>query len=177
MPSYPESKKEFCKKPKYIIVAVAVAVVLASVIVFFIGFAVGRAKSSDGVSPQPRVVWCPNKWILHQDTCLYRSNEEKNWTSSQTFCSLHNASLARIGNEEKDLMRFVMLLRGKDPLWIGLMREPNQPWKGPHGEKATLEVLGNGGDCAYLNDEAKASSSKCDIEHHWLCRKTDPSKT
>ncbi|KAF7235096.1 C-type lectin domain family 2 member D [Varanus komodoensis] len=34
-----------------------------------------------------------------------------------------------------------------------------------------LEVLGKGGDCAYLNDEAKASSARCSIEHQWICIK------
>ncbi|KAG8127776.1 hypothetical protein E2320_014653, partial [Naja naja] len=34
-------------------------------------------------------------------------------------------------------------------------------------------VLGDGGDCAFLNDEGGASSSRCLNLHHWICSKPD----
>nr|XP_020671467.1 C-type lectin domain family 2 member D-like [Pogona vitticeps] len=111
---------------------------------------------------------CPPLWIMFEGKCYYFSKEGKNWTSSQTFCSSYGASLARITTNEKD---FIMWLKGKTPYWIGLGRDRDQSWKWINGENATLEVIGNGGDCAYLVDDFKASSSRCNTEHSWICQR------
>ncbi|XP_066469171.1 C-type lectin domain family 2 member D-like [Tiliqua scincoides] len=113
---------------------------------------------------------CPHNWVGFQGRCYYFSREEKNWTSSQSFCHSQQASLARIESEQKD---FINLFKLKYTYWIGLRRKPGQPWKWLNEEKATLPVMGDGGDCAYLNDEVKASSSRCSTEHHWMCSKAD----
>ncbi|XP_015681309.1 C-type lectin domain family 2 member D-like [Protobothrops mucrosquamatus] len=113
---------------------------------------------------------CPPDWIGHQMKCFYFSDEEKNWTASQEFCSLHNASLAIIEKEERD---FVQRYKGSTPHWIGFKRDPDQDWKWINGNASTLTVLGNGGNCAFLNDEGKASSSMCRTVHHWICSKPD----
>ncbi|XP_066469820.1 C-type lectin domain family 2 member B-like [Tiliqua scincoides] len=112
---------------------------------------------------------CPYDWIGYKGKCYFFSKDERNWSSSQNFCVSHNASLAKIENEEKD---FVMRYRGKDSFWIGLSRNPGHPWKWTDGENATIEVMGEGDNCAYLNDEAKASCSRCNIEHLWICIKS-----
>ncbi|XP_039197785.1 C-type lectin domain family 2 member D-like [Crotalus tigris] len=113
---------------------------------------------------------CPPDWIGHQKKCFYFSNEEKNWTASQEFCSSYNASLAIIENEELD---FVQRYKGSSPHWIGFKREPGQDWKWINGNASTWTVLGDGGNCAFLNDEGKASSSMCRTAHHWICSKPD----
>lgn len=46
---------------------------------------------------------CPPGWIGYQGKCFFFSDEERNWTAAQDFCSLYNASLAII--EKEDLVR------------------------------------------------------------------------
>ncbi|XP_042311755.1 C-type lectin domain family 2 member D-like isoform X2 [Sceloporus undulatus] len=112
---------------------------------------------------------CPPDWIAHHEKCYHISKEEKDWNSSQIFCNSHGASLVNIETEEKD---FLMLLRGKDIYWIGLRRDPGQPWKWTDGENCTIEVMGgDGGNCAYLDDEFKPSTSICSQSHRSICCK------
>ncbi|XP_044285721.1 C-type lectin domain family 2 member D-like [Varanus komodoensis] len=111
---------------------------------------------------------CPPDWIGYQEKCYYYSKHEQNWTSSQDFCSSFRASLAVIDNPE---MEFVMRYKGKDSFWIGLRRAPGQSWKWTSGDNSSLQVIGDGGDCAYLNEDASASSSRCSTKHHFLCSK------
>nr|XP_020634155.1 uncharacterized protein LOC110070780 isoform X2 [Pogona vitticeps] len=92
-------------------------------------------KPSGGDVPLPHhSPPCPPRWIWYQGNCYYFSKEERNWSSSQDFCSSHHASLARITNEEND---FIHLLKGRDPFWIGLRRFPGQPWTWLNGDIAT----------------------------------------
>ncbi|KAL8213024.1 UNVERIFIED_CONTAM: hypothetical protein K2H54_060248 [Gekko kuhli] len=112
---------------------------------------------------------CPNDWIGHKGKCYYVSEKEGNWSSSQSFCSAHGAFLAAIEDEEKV---FVSRITHNRPSWIGLYRDLGQPWQWTNGENSLPEVIGEGGNCAYLNDEGKASSSRCSTEHHWICRKS-----
>ncbi|XP_053156462.1 C-type lectin domain family 2 member B-like [Hemicordylus capensis] len=113
---------------------------------------------------------CPHDWIGYRGKCYYFSVREQNWTASQSFCSSQDASLASIRNEEEN---FVIRNKGKHPCWVGLRRDRDQTWRWLDGKNATLKVLGEGGDadCAYLNDEAKPSASRCIIEHRWICSK------
>nr|XP_020633108.1 C-type lectin domain family 2 member D-like [Pogona vitticeps] len=128
-------------------------------------------KPSDGEVPHPcHTPPCPTHWFWYQGMCYYFSEGEKNWTSSQDFCFSHNASLARITKEETD---FIHLLKGKDAFWIGLRRSPGQPWTWLNGDIATLEVLGDGGDCAYLDNEFRAISARCRTTFRWMCSKPD----
>ncbi|XP_063148871.1 C-type lectin domain family 2 member D-like [Candoia aspera] len=113
---------------------------------------------------------CPPDWVGYQNKCYYCSNEEGNWTAAQDFCTLYNASLAVIGKEE---MKFVLRYKGSAPHWIGLKLDTNQSWKWINGKDSTLEVRGKGGACAFLNDDATASSSRCRTAHHWICSKPD----
>ncbi|KAM3848442.1 C-type lectin domain family 2 member E-like [Vipera latastei] len=132
-------------------------------------------KTDDSKSlPAPSQPWkrpCLPAWIGHQMKCFFFSNEESNWTAAQEFCSSNNASLAIIENE--DLKVFVQRYKGSTPHWIGLKRDPGQPWKWINGNVSTWKVLGDGGNCAFLNDEGGASSSMCRTLHHWICIKPD----
>nr|XP_056701400.1 C-type lectin domain family 2 member D-like [Euleptes europaea] len=130
------------------------------------------AQNTDGVQNQRNTdgdTTCPYDWIGHRGKCYYISEKEDNWTSSQSFCLVHGASLAIIENKEKV---FVSRIKGNHPSWIGLHRDPGQPWKWTNGENSTLKVIGDGGNCAYLNDEGTASSSRCGTEHHFICSKS-----
>ncbi|XP_070792783.1 C-type lectin domain family 2 member D-like [Pituophis catenifer annectens] len=119
------------------------------------------------LNSQKDAIKCPPDWIGHQGHCYKFSVEEKNWKESQNVCISHNASLAKITDEEK---AFVKKLAGRDVFWIGLKGKPDQPWKWLDGENSTLDVMGNGGDCAYLDGDT-ASSGRCTTEHRYICKK------
>ncbi|XP_058026090.1 C-type lectin domain family 2 member B-like [Ahaetulla prasina] len=121
--------------------------------------------SPSGTCPS---VTCPPDWIGHQRHCYKFSDKDKNWNESQNFCMSHNASLAKITEEEMD---FVKKFTRDNVFWIGLKKELDQLWKWLDGENSTLEVMGNGGDCAYLDGGAKANSGRCTTEHHYICKK------
>ncbi|XP_070593847.1 C-type lectin domain family 2 member B-like isoform X2 [Erythrolamprus reginae] len=120
------------------------------------------------LSCQQDVIDCPPDWIAYQGHCYKFSREEKNWKESQNLCVLHNASLAKITEEE---MSFIKLFTRPNVFWIGLRREPDQPWKWLDGENSMLEVMGNGGDCAFVDDGATTSSGRCNMEHRYICKK------
>ncbi|KAL8213020.1 UNVERIFIED_CONTAM: hypothetical protein K2H54_060204, partial [Gekko kuhli] len=153
------------------VVCFSLLIIILIIVVIVQGVKLHRQQSPS--CPVP----CPSRWVGYEGMCYYFSTEERNRTSSQDFCSSYQASLATIENEEKDA---VMRYREKVPYWIGLTRCSGQPWKWSGGQNATLEVLGEGDDCAYLSDEAeaKASVSRCGTEHRWICsRSSNPTGT
>ncbi|XP_044287580.1 C-type lectin domain family 2 member D-like [Varanus komodoensis] len=118
---------------------------------------------------------CPDSWIGYQGKCYYFSEEKRNWTSSQNFCMSYNSSLLTISCKKEKA--FVMRFNGKNTAWIGLRREQGQPWKWTNGDNSTLQVIGNGGDCTFLNDEATITSSSCQTKLLWICNKSDTVKS
>ncbi|XP_060547107.1 C-type lectin domain family 2 member B-like [Pantherophis guttatus] len=151
----------YCKAKKAII-GIVISLLIFGSALFFLGTLVPLRHQQD-------VIKCPPDWIGHQGHCYKFSVEEKNWKESQKFCILHNAFLAKITKEE---MAIVRMFTRDHVFWIGLKREPDQPWKWLDGENSTLEVMGNGGDCAYLDDDdVTASSGRCTTEHHYICKK------
>ncbi|XP_026546618.1 C-type lectin domain family 2 member B-like [Notechis scutatus] len=151
-----------CDRHKKTIIGVGIiSHLILSSILFFLGTLMPLKHQQEAFD-------CPPDWISYWEHCYKLSREEKNWKESQNFCILHNASLAKITEEEMDFMR---MLTRDHVFWIGLKREPNQPWKWLDGENSTLEATGNGGDCVYLDDGATASSGKCTTEHRYICKK------
>ncbi|KAJ7317272.1 hypothetical protein JRQ81_003434 [Phrynocephalus forsythii] len=162
----PPQIKQVCTKKMP--VGIVVLFILIPCLVFTLISIPSKNQMGDA-APLP----CSLDWIWYRRRCYYFSVAERNWTSSQNFCFLHNASLAMLTDEEKD---FIHLLKGRDSFWIGLRRSPGQPWKWPNGDHATLEVLGDGGDCAYLDNDFQASSSRCSTPLRWMCSKPDASE-
>ncbi|XP_034277654.2 C-type lectin domain family 2 member B-like [Pantherophis guttatus] len=153
-------------------VIIIIIFILTVCLVYYQGRSVPSNHQKDAINCPP--VTCPPDWIGHQGHCYKFSVEEKTWNESQNFCILHNASLAKITKEEMD---FVTMLTRNQVFWIGLKGEPDQPWKWLDGEHSTLKVMGNGGDCAFLNDDATASSGRCSTEHRYICKKNDPKRS
>ncbi|XP_053149375.1 C-type lectin domain family 2 member D-like [Hemicordylus capensis] len=164
------SQSECCKRASWISVTINI---VQFIIIIVLAVSI-RKQDFQHVYPAQDARPCRNDWIGYQGKCYYFSKEEKNWKSSQDFCSSYNASLVRIENEEMD---FVSLYKCRDIYWIDLRREKTgQPWKWSNGKHSTLKVLGDGGNCAYLTNaaEIEASSSGCDTTtHRWICSKSD----
>ncbi|XP_058023703.1 C-type lectin domain family 2 member D11-like, partial [Ahaetulla prasina] len=153
---------------KKAIIGIVISHLIFGIFLFFLGTSVPLNCQKEAIKCPS--VTCPSDWIGHQRHCYNLSRDEKNWNESQKFCMLHNASLAKITKEEMD---FVTNLTRNYIFWIGLKREPDQPWKWLDGENAMLKVRGDGGDCAYLVDDATASSGRCTTEHRYICKKND----
>ncbi|CAM4561219.1 C-type lectin domain family 2 member E-like isoform X1 [Lepidochelys kempii] len=159
------------------------AVILAAVIVFMlisiIAIAtiaellrVEKSKPPLAAPGPPAVPCCPDGWIGYRGKCYYFSETEGNWTYSRSHCSALNASLAGIDSEqEKD---FLLLYKGFLDRWIGLQREPGQPWRWPNGTEFDQRFpIRGGGDCAFLMDEDWFGSSRCSTWRRWICSKPD----
>uniref|UniRef100_A0A8C3RIY2 C-type lectin domain-containing protein n=1 Tax=Chelydra serpentina TaxID=8475 RepID=A0A8C3RIY2_CHESE len=116
---------------------------------------------------------CPDGWIGYRGKCYYFSETEGNWTYSQSQCSAFSASLAAIDSEqEKD---FLLRYKGFLDRWIGLQREPGQPWRWPNGTEFDLRFpIRGGGNCVFLMDEDWFGSSRCSTWRRWICSKPDP---
>ncbi|XP_039374623.1 C-type lectin domain family 2 member D-like [Mauremys reevesii] len=123
-------------------------------------------------SPAALGPWCLDDWIGYRGKCYYFSEVEGNWTYSQSNCSSLGASLAAIDTLQD--LDFLQRCKGKPHHWIGLRRDPGQPWKWVNGtEFNNLFPITADGDCAYLNDENRVSSLRCTSERHWICSKPD----
>ncbi|CAM2101454.1 unnamed protein product [Caretta caretta] len=180
-----------CRKCNYkkctIVLAVALAVVSLFLIAATVLAVLQFTRSLDAPGPPfvpspgppfvpspgpPFVPCCLEEWVGYQGKCYYFSKEEKNWDSSQHFCSSFSASLAAIDTqEEKD---FMMNYAGLVEHWIGLRRESSQPWKWVNGtlfNQQLFQVRAEG-DCAYLSD-VFVSSSRCYSLRNWICSKVD----
>ncbi|XP_039373286.1 C-type lectin domain family 2 member E-like isoform X4 [Mauremys reevesii] len=111
--------------PATITVLIIIIVTLAALL------AVEKSKSPLAAPGPPAGPCCPDGWIGYRGKCYYFSETDGNWTYSQSQCSALNASLAVIDSEqEKD---FLLRYKGFLDRWIGLQREPGQPWRWPNG--------------------------------------------
>ncbi|XP_065420213.1 C-type lectin domain family 2 member D-like [Chrysemys picta bellii] len=122
--------------------------------------------STDPVSP---VAVCPEGWVRYLGKHYYFSEARANWTYSQSNCSALGASLATIDTQQE--MDFLMLYKGPSDFWIGLRREPDQPWKWASGTEFNKWFPIAGGEhCAFLNHNDVASS-RCSRDTYWICSK------
>uniref|UniRef100_A0A8C3RK35 C-type lectin domain-containing protein n=1 Tax=Chelydra serpentina TaxID=8475 RepID=A0A8C3RK35_CHESE len=154
-----------------IVLAVALAVVLSGLIAATV-LAVWSLKLPSADLGPLAVPCCPDGWVGYGRKCYYFSETEGNWTYSQSQCSAFNASLAGIDSEQD--LAFLLRYKGKFDHWIGLQRDPRQPWKWANGtEFNNLFGIRGGGECAYLNDENGVSSLRCTSERYWICTKPD----
>lgn len=143
-------------------------------------FAFARAAvKPDGADPRPSAAsCCPEGWIGAGGNCYYFSEDERNWETSQNYCSGHAASLA--ANDSLEALNITLHRKGPSNHWVGLRREPGQPWRWVDGtafnhpltsplEPHSFAIRGSG-LCAYLADGV-VSSAGCDTERKWACSK------
>uniref|UniRef100_A0A8C3HTA4 C-type lectin domain-containing protein n=1 Tax=Chrysemys picta bellii TaxID=8478 RepID=A0A8C3HTA4_CHRPI len=158
------------KKHTIVLIVALTATVFVVLIIAVIVLAVPRPKLPSADLGPPAGPACPDGWIGYQGKCYYFSEAEGDWTYSQNHCSSLSASLAGIDSEQE--MDFMLRCKGKFDHWIGLRRDPGQPWKWANGtEFNNLFRIGGGGYCADLNDLRGVSSSQCTNERHWICTK------
>ncbi|KAJ6652896.1 hypothetical protein lerEdw1_010554 [Lerista edwardsae] len=106
--------------------------VLASVESFFSLLFTGGGETPEQGCPDanrfvPSGPACPTGWVGYERRCYFFSDEERNWTSGQSFCASYNSSLAVIKNETEKV--FMLRYKGNAGHWIGLEKDLNQTWK------------------------------------------------
>ncbi|XP_074927777.1 C-type lectin domain family 2 member E-like isoform X1 [Chelonoidis abingdonii] len=165
--------------PAVVLAAVTVFMLIAVITIAALAELLRVEKSKPPVAAPgpPAVPCCPDGWIGYRGKCYYFSETDGNWTYSQSQCSALNASLAAIDSEqEKD---FLLRYKGFLDRWIGLQREPGQPWRWPNGTEFDNRCLccrfpiRGGGDCVFLSDEDWFGSSRCRTWRRWICSKPD----
>uniref|UniRef100_A0A6I8P6N5 C-type lectin domain-containing protein n=1 Tax=Ornithorhynchus anatinus TaxID=9258 RepID=A0A6I8P6N5_ORNAN len=119
----------------------------------------------------PLAAPCPDNGNGFQGKCYYFSEDKRNWTSSQSFCTSHAAALIVI--DTSWVMDLLMSDKGPCDYWTGLSREAGQDWKWTNGTKFTgwFEIKGRG-ECAYLNDE-RVSRARNYTNRRWICSKSN----
>ncbi|XP_039374626.1 C-type lectin domain family 2 member D-like [Mauremys reevesii] len=142
------------------------------VIIIALAATLGVEKSKRSSQFPPAASWCPDGWIRIQGKCYYFSKAEGNWTYSQSFCSSHAASLA--GIESPQELGSLLPYKGKLDHWIGLRKDTGQVWKWVNGTEFDHRFQIHGGaDCAYLDEDLRASSSSCSTQRKQLCSRPD----
>ncbi|XP_030336682.1 C-type lectin domain family 2 member D6-like [Strigops habroptila] len=109
---------------------------------------------------------CPSGWIGFRNKCYFISEEEKKWTSSQTFCAENESMLATFETQEEmhSLAKHLKI----DNCWTGLHRKGETfYWENGTALKKALFQIQNHSECAYLDGFTISSSayslSRCSI--------------
>ncbi|XP_054043917.1 C-type lectin domain family 2 member L-like [Rissa tridactyla] len=143
-----------------------VAGVLAAAVILILCIQFVNRSSDKGFPVCPSLELCPSDWLYFQRKCYYLSESEANWNSSQSFCSLHNASLLVI--EDHQELSFMVKITKEDP-WIGLYKRNEEFFwvNGKALDNELIEVKGSG-NCAYLESKG-VSASGCYLTRKWVC--------
>ncbi|XP_037767879.1 C-type lectin domain family 2 member L isoform X3 [Chelonia mydas] len=103
-----EAVSGFFSSQKLVVGTVAIGILVLVLVIFL--------KPPISLPSEP----CPEDWLYFKRKCYYLSEEEKDWDSSQSFCSLYEASLAVIENHQE--MHFLTKRMHMQDSWIGLRK-------------------------------------------------------
>ncbi|XP_043737213.1 C-type lectin domain family 2 member D11-like isoform X3 [Cervus elaphus] len=129
-----------------------------------------RSVSSRKPDSHVLYVLCPKGWIGFGCKCFNFSEDSKNWTFSQTFCTSREAVLAQFETEEE--LNFLKRYKGPFDHWIGLSRESSHhawKWTDNSTYNTSFGMTGDG-ERGYLNDLG-VSSARSYTERKWICSK------
>ncbi|XP_040985465.1 C-type lectin domain family 2 member L-like isoform X2 [Aquila chrysaetos chrysaetos] len=143
-----------------------VAGVLTAAVILILCIQFVNRSSAKDFPVCPSLELCPSGWLYFQRKCYYLSESEANWNSSQSLCSLHNASLLVIENDQE--LSFMVKITKQDP-WIGLYKRNEEFFwvNGKALDNKLIEVKGSG-NCAYLESKG-VSASGCYLTRKWVC--------
>ncbi|KAJ6644729.1 hypothetical protein lerEdw1_013611 [Lerista edwardsae] len=155
------------KEKQYTLAAAGVITVLVITVIAL----AARKPEACRPCPPPVDAACPDRWIGYQGKCYYVSGDRRNWSESETRCSVLGASLA-LFDRQLDL-DFLIKFTRPHHYWIGLSREEGKSWRWTNGTDLNnqFEVRGEG-QCAYLNDNG-ISSTWCFTNKTFLCNLPD----
>lgn len=115
---------------------------------------------------------CDVPWVQVGYTCLFFSDEEKNWTSARGECAEMGGQLGILGEEA--VWKFVMRFKGGADHWCGL-RRVNQRYMWVNNRtfvenKRIGLKIGGDEDCIYVSKE-QLLASRCHIPIRFICTK------
>uniref|UniRef100_K7G4L4 C-type lectin domain-containing protein n=1 Tax=Pelodiscus sinensis TaxID=13735 RepID=K7G4L4_PELSI len=111
---------------------------------------------------------CPEKWIGYYGKCYFIMCR-KRWGGG--LLTGFSKGLCVIQGE--NIREFLMQYKGYLDAWLGVTREPAQPWKWPNGTIFSRPVqVGGGGECMCIFEKT-ISSSRCYTKRNWICSKPD----
>ncbi|CAI9166219.1 unnamed protein product [Rangifer tarandus platyrhynchus] len=150
----------------YCCIVIIFVLIALNVVLFSICVAVRSRKPDSHILYVP----CPKGWIGFGRKCFYFSEDSKNWTFSQTFCTSREAVLAQFDTEEE--LNFLIRYKGPFDHWIGLSRESSHhawKWTDNSTYNTSFGMTGDG-ECGYLNDLG-VSSARSYTERKRICSK------
>ncbi|XP_043935812.1 C-type lectin domain family 2 member B-like isoform X2 [Protopterus annectens] len=114
---------------------------------------------------------CPFEWIGKDGKCYYFSTEERDWDSSEQWCSSNGAHLVLIKSETQK--EFITKWCSCKAYFIGL-KWIKGDWTlidGTLPDKSLFSLTdGKSGDCVYIED-GKLFSGLCITKRKWICMK------
>ncbi|KAM6213516.1 C-type lectin domain family 2 member B-like isoform 1-T2 [Sarcoramphus papa] len=153
--------KEWFLQSKSCCVCLALVLVLVVIIIVFV---VKPETSHHGKFPPEQ---CSSEWIGYKKKCYFISEEEKNWTASQTFCA-KNESLLVVFENQEEMLSLAKHLKIDDS-WIGLRKKGESfYWENGIALKVDSFQIRNHSECAYL-DAFTISTSACSLPRRWIC--------
>ncbi|CAI5767971.1 C-type lectin domain-containing protein [Podarcis lilfordi] len=125
-------------------------IIMLPFLITIIALAVRRGGKSNQICPDVFLrATCPAGWIFYEGKCYFFSEEEKNWTSAQSFCISQGSSLAEIQCEHEKV--FMLRFKGEADHWIGLQKDFNDTWIWADGSEYSNTLVVKGSEnCAYL---------------------------
>ncbi|XP_066469172.1 C-type lectin domain family 2 member D3-like [Tiliqua scincoides] len=78
-----------------------------------------------------RCLACPANWLNYEGKCYFFSEEERSWTSGQSFCAASDSSMVVLESQPEKV--FVLHYMGTTGHWIGLRKDSHQTWKWTDG--------------------------------------------
>lgn len=122
------------------------------------------------------ILKCPRDWHPYQDKCLHLSQTSGPWSEGLTYCSVKEATLLLIENEEE--LRFIhdFSKRKRQQFFIGLNYvPPEKAWKWINGSILNpdlLRIMGTEEEnsCAVIS-QTEVFSDFCSSDNRWICQK------
>lgn len=150
-------RRRCCTKCNFLCTAFLLVMIILFVVLVLKMYQRGNLRSEQ----------CPSEWIGYRKKCYFISEEEKNWTSSQAFCTKNESLLAVF--ENKDEMYSLVKLLKIDESWIGLCKKGERfYWENGTALNMDLFQIKNHSECAYLHSFT-VSTSACSLPRRWIC--------
>nr|XP_048296035.1 killer cell lectin-like receptor subfamily B member 1F isoform X2 [Myodes glareolus] len=122
------------------------------------------------------ILMCSRDWHPYHDKCLHLSQTSGPWSEGLTYCSVKEATLLLIENEEE--LRFIHDFSGRkrQQFFIGLNYVPlEKTWKWINGSILNpdlLRIMGTEEEnsCAVISQK-EVFSDFCSSDNRWICQK------
>ncbi|XP_009984729.1 PREDICTED: C-type lectin domain family 2 member A-like, partial [Tauraco erythrolophus] len=150
---------------RYCVMLVVIIIMVITVVITTYVAGLWTSHSGKGAYEQ-----CSSEWIGYGNKCYFISEEERNWTSSQTFCAESGSSLAVFESQE-EVLSLAKHLRIEDT-WIGLRKKGESfYWQNGVALKNDSFQIDNHSECAYW-DGSTISTSACSLPRRYICARS-----